>query len=93
MLTIGAGHGMLTSVLGCSTRRTKNSLSLNQRLRGGPQSFKLVLHQEMSAMESARMHALTELDRLGLETTRLMASFVEQVTPHTGVLSVLYFPC
>lgn len=63
----------------CSTRVTKNAVSLSKRLKTA-QSMKLVLFEELSLMEKARSETLAELAKLAEATSQLQPGFVEQVT-------------
>ena len=79
---IGAWFYVEVVTFMCSTRLTRNAVSLAKRLKDG-QSIKLVLYEQMSAMEEARGLALADLDRLGESVASLGSEFVEQVQGRT----------
>ena len=53
-------------------------MSLAKRLKSA-QSMRLVLYEELSAIEQARAAALSGLTRLAEQTAKLEPAFVEQV--------------
>lgn len=62
----------------CRTRLTRNATSLAKRIRSA-QALKLILHEELSAMEGHRRAGLAELDRLDALTRQMTSDLVEQV--------------